>query len=83
MAHFAEINDDNEVIRVLLVPDEFESDGQTYLAETLSMGGRWIQTSYNNKIRGKFAGKGDIYDEVNDVFYTPVLETSEIDAETL
>lgn len=68
MAHFAEIDENNVVIRVLLIPDEYEADGQTYLAETLNMGGRWIQTSYNSKIRGKFAGIGDFYDENKDKF---------------
>jgi hypothetical protein len=35
------------------------------------LGGRWIQTSYNANIRGKFAGIGDTYDEANDVFVSP------------
>jgi hypothetical protein len=68
MAHFAEINKDSIVIRVLVVPDEFESDGQKYLAEDLGMGGTWIQTSYNAKIRGKFAGIGETYDKKLDRF---------------
>lgn len=68
MAHFAEINQNNEVIRVLVVPNEFEHRGQEYLAEDLQMGGRWIQTSYNNNFRGKYAAIGDTYDKDNDVF---------------
>lgn len=68
MAHFAEINDKNEVIRVVVVPDEYESIGEIYLSKDLEMGGRWIQTSYNSKIRGKFAGIGDIYDSELDRF---------------
>ena len=71
MAHFAEIDSENKVIRVLVVPDEFESDGQKYLAEDLGMGGTWIQTSYNAKIRGKYAGIGDIYDKKKDKFIAP------------
>lgn len=73
MAHFAEIDSDNKVIRVLVVPDEQEKRGQTYLAKDLGMGGKWIQTSYNGKIRGKYAGIGDIYDSVADEFITPVV----------
>jgi hypothetical protein len=68
MAHFAEIDKDNKVIRVLLVPDEQEKRGQTYLAKDLGMGGTWIQTSYNAKIRGKYAGIGDTYDADKDEF---------------
>jgi hypothetical protein len=68
MAHFAEIDKDNKVIRVLLVPDEQEKRGQTYLSKDLGMGGTWIQTSYNAKIRGKYAGIGDTYDADKDEF---------------
>jgi hypothetical protein len=70
MAHFAEIDSDNKVIRVLVVPNDQEHRGQEYLANDLAMGGSWIQTSYNAKIRGKFAGIGDIYDQNQDVFIT-------------
>ena len=85
MAHFAEINESNQVVRVLLIPNEFENDGENYLANTLALGGRWIQTSYNNKIREKFAGIGDSYDEVNDVFVAKVWPFDEEvnDSETL
>ena len=73
MAHFAEIDKNNIVIRVLKVADEFENDGQKYLAEDLGLGGTWVQTSYNGKIRGKYAGIGDLYDEVKDEFISPVV----------
>ena len=49
MAHFAEIDKDNKVIRVLVVPNEFEKDGNKYLSKTLGLGGTWIQTSYNTR----------------------------------
>ena len=68
MAHFAEIDSENKVLRVLVVPNNQEHRGQEYLANDLNLGGRWIQTSYNGKIRGKFAGVGDIYDEKTDSF---------------
>jgi hypothetical protein len=71
MAHFAEIDSNNVVLRVLIVADEHEHRGQEFLANDCGLGGTWIQTSYNNNIRGKFAGVNDIYDEVNDEFYTP------------
>ena len=71
MAHFAEIDKNNKVIRVLVVPDEQEKRGQTYLAKDLGMGGTWVQTSYNANIRGKYAGIGDTYDSDKDEFISP------------
>ena len=68
MAHFAEINENNEVVRVLVVDNSEEHRGQEFLANDLGLGGTWIQTSYNANIRGKFAGVGDTYDSVNDRF---------------
>ena len=68
MAHFAEIDSNNIVLRVVLVDNEQEHRGQEFLAEDLGLGGTWIQTSYNHKIRGKFAGIDDIYDPENDIF---------------
>ena len=47
MAHFAEIDDNNIVVRVLVVPDEQAHRGQDFLANDLGLGGTWIETSYN------------------------------------
>jgi hypothetical protein len=47
MAHFAEIDENNIVTRVLVVNDADAADGQNFLANTLGLGGTWIQTSYN------------------------------------
>lgn len=77
MAHFAEIDSENKVLRVLVVPNEVEDRGEDYLANEIGLGGRWIQTSYNAKIRGKYAGIGDIYDEDKDIFYSPEADESE------
>lgn len=74
MAHFAEIGPNDTVIRVLVVPDDKERWGQKFLAQELMLGGEWIQTSYNNRIRGKFAGLGDTYDRVADAFVAPAEE---------
>jgi hypothetical protein len=68
MAHFAQIDENNIVLQVIVIPEEFEKDGQDYCAKTLGLGGTWIQTSYNSKIRGKFAGIGDSYDLEKDEF---------------
>lgn len=71
MAHFAQIDDNNIVINVLSVPDEQEHRGQEYLSENLGFDGRWIQTSYNHKIRKNFAGVGYVYNEDLDIFMPP------------
>ena len=49
MAHFAQIDENNIVIKVLVVPDEEEHRGQEYLIESHNLYGRWIKTSYNTK----------------------------------
>ena len=71
MAHFAEIDSNNTVLRVLVVDNSLEAEGADFLANTLGLGGTWIQTSYNGRIRNKFAGINDIYDAARDVFYAP------------
>lgn len=71
MAHFAQVDDNNIVTQVLVVPDEQEYRGHDYLANDLGLGGRWIQTSYNNRIRKQYAGIGYTYDEAADVFVAP------------
>jgi hypothetical protein len=71
MAHFAELDSNNIVLRVLVVPNEFETDGQNYLANEIGLGGTWIQTSYNGKIRKNFAGVGYTYDATRDAFIPP------------
>jgi hypothetical protein len=76
MAHFAEINDQNEVLRVVVVKDSVLADADnqetagSYYCTGL-LGGRWIQTSYTGATRKKFAGAGDFYDEDNDGFRSP------------
>lgn len=70
MAHFAEIDENNIVLRVLVTDNDFPNEGYDWLIENL--GGRWIQTSYNGRIRGKFAGIGDYYDEQLDKFVSPI-----------
>jgi hypothetical protein len=50
MAHFARV-ENNTVQEVLVVPDQQEHRGQDFLANDLGLGGTWIQTSYNHRIR--------------------------------
>jgi hypothetical protein len=69
MAHFAEIDSNNTVLRVIVVADEHESNGAEWCHNLL--GGTWIQTSFNNNIRKQYAGIGYTYDATADVFITP------------
>ena len=71
MAHFAEIDSNNTVIRVIVVPDDAEDRGQDYLANDLGLGGTWVQTSYNASIRKNYAGDGFSYDSERDAFIPP------------
>jgi len=71
MAHFAEIDDNNIVQRVIVVDNSLEYRGADFLANDLGLGGNWIQTSYNHNIRKQFAGIGYTYDINADVFIAP------------
>jgi len=71
MAHFAQIDNNNIVLQVLVIPDFQEHRGQEYLANDLNLGGIWKQTSYNNRIRKNYAGIGFTYDEIRDAFIPP------------
>lgn len=71
MAHFSRIDDSNTVVSILVVPDDQEHRGQEFLASDLGLGGTWIQTSYNHRIRKQFAGIGYTYDASADVFVAP------------
>ena len=68
MAHFAEIDANNVVVRVIVVPDEEEHRGAEFCSDDLGLGGTWIQTSYNANMRKQFAGIGDVYNAELDVF---------------
>jgi hypothetical protein len=70
MAHFAELDENNIVIRVVVVNDDYEADGENWCNDFFG-GGQWKQTSYNQNIRTNFAGIGFTYDSANDVFIPP------------
>jgi hypothetical protein len=78
MAHFAEINDNNIVTKVIVVHNnEITVDGQELefkgidFCEGLFGHRNWVQTSYNGNIRHNFAGQGYTWDSANDAFYAP------------
>jgi hypothetical protein len=71
MAHWAEVDENNIVLRVTVGDNNDPAGDEGYQWLLNNLGGTWIKTSYNANIRGKFAGIGDIYDPVNDIFITP------------
>ena len=72
MSNWAEIDKNNIVIRVLVGDNSMPNEGYDWLIDNL--GGTWIQTSYNNRIRFNFAGVGYTYDSVRDAFIAPEPE---------
>lgn len=69
MSHFAELDKNNVVIRVLVGDNNLPNEGLDWLVQTL--GGTWVQTSYNANIRKNFAGIGYSYDPQRDAFIPP------------
>jgi hypothetical protein len=69
VSHFAEIDNNNIVTRVLVGNNDFPNEGYDWFVENL--GGTWIKTSYNGNIRKNFAGIGYTYDEGRDAFVPP------------
>jgi hypothetical protein len=78
MAHFAEIDENNIVTRVIVVHNnellvdgvESETKGIDF-CESLFGHRNWLQTSYNGNIRYNFAGIGYTWDSENDAFIAP------------
>jgi len=78
MAHFAEIDSNNVVLRVIVVGNadtstadgvEKESIGRAFCERLF--GGNWVQTSYNGNFRKNYAGIGFTYDATRDAFIPP------------
>lgn len=69
MAHFAEIDSQNIVQRVIVVPESEEANGAAWCSNLF--GGTWVQTSYNGRIRKNYAGIGFTYDATRDAFIPP------------
>lgn len=71
MSHWAEIDESNTVVRVLVCDNNDPNGDEGYKWLVENIGGTWIKTSYNNKIRKQFASIGYMYDYDNDVFICP------------
>lgn len=78
MAHFAELDDNNIVKRVIVIDNKDTVDESGNEAEAIGaafcqnlFGGNWVQTSYNNKFRVRYAAEGYTYDSSLDAFVRP------------
>jgi hypothetical protein len=71
MAHFAEVDENGVVKQVLVVPDAQEHRGHEFLSDDLGLGGTWVQTSYNARIKKNYAGIGYTFDADRDAFIAP------------
>ena len=79
MAHFAELNDNKVVTRVVVIGNDIPANGGTLedndmhidgekFCIKLFKGGIWKQTSYNNNFRKQYAGIGYTYDAAKNKF---------------
>jgi len=70
MAHVAELDENNKVIRVVVVSNDYEPNVEEFAIGLF--GGTWKQTSYNGNIRYNYAGVGYTYDPIDDAFIAPM-----------
>ena len=82
MAHFAQLDENNIVTQVIVVNNndlidatgnESETTGIAFCQSLFGKNTRWVQTSYNAKFRGVYAGVGFSYDADSDLFKEPPL----------
>jgi len=72
MAHWAEIDENNKVVRVLVGDNNDPNGDEGYQWLIDNLGGTWVKTSYNGSIRYNFAGIGYDYDPIDDAFIAPI-----------
>jgi len=79
MAHFAELDSDNKVLRVIVVHNnellvngiENEQKGIDFCKSLFGSNTNWVQTSYNNNFRKQYAGINYTYDSIKNKFIAP------------
>jgi hypothetical protein len=80
MAHFAELDNDSIVLRVVVIGNddikdgngqESEAVGIAFCKQLLGQDTTWAQTSYNGSIRKNYAGIGYTYDAGRNAFIPP------------
>lgn len=74
MSHWAELDQDSKVIRVLVGDNNDPAGDEGYQWLIDNLGGTWIKTSYNGNIRFNYAGIGYNYDPIDDAFIAPMPE---------
>lgn len=74
MSHWAEVDSNNTVLRVLVGDNNDPAGDEGYQWLLDNLGGTWIKTSYNASIRKNYAGTGFQYDPVRDAFIPPKPE---------
>jgi hypothetical protein len=71
MSHWAEIDNNSKVIRVLVGDNNDPAGDEGYEWLINNLGGTWVKTSYNSRIRFNYAGVGFTYDPIDDAFIAP------------
>jgi hypothetical protein len=79
MAHFAELDDNNIVTRVIVISNDDIKNAEgtddenigIELCKQIAGSNNWVQTSYNNNFRKQFGQPGFLYDKTNNVFISP------------
>lgn len=71
MSHWAELDADNKVTRVLVGDNNDPNGDEGYQWLKDNLGGTWVKTSYNGTIRYNYAGIGYTYDPEADAFIPP------------
>ena len=74
MSHWAEVDATNKVIRVVVGDNQDPNGDEGYQWLIDNLGGTWIKTSYNGKIRYNYAGVDYTYDPIDDAFIAPMPE---------
>ena len=83
MAHFAQLDENNKVINVIVVNNEVlenkpfpesEPIGIEFCKSLYGADTNWLQTSYNNNFRKRYGGIGMFYDTERDVFRQQFME---------
>ena len=81
MSHWAELDQDNKVIRVLVGDNNDPAGDEGYQWLIDHLGGTWVQTSYNGNFRYNYAGIGYAYDDLADAFIAPKPECGHTELE--
>ena len=76
MSHWAELDENNIVLRVTVGDNNDPNGDEGYQWLIDNLGGTWVQTSYNGNIRKNYAGIGFTYDELRDAFIAPKPDTA-------